>query len=442
MPHPSPPRLARRQFLHHVAVGIPATCFLPAAFQQLLAATTDADRQGRLIEAVEVLKVSGPNVTLPGVNRQWNSNPIHLYDEKRPPAYRDNPAPAPARGTRTQNYLRLRTRNGLEGLYGYFDSEAVAPILEQLGRLLIGQDALAVEKLWDLMYRSNRQARAGHFMMAISQLDCALWDWRGKYYRAPVYELLGGPTRNPVKVYGSCLGFSIEPEAAARRSAQLLQQGFDHQKWFFATGPGDGPKGLNAAIDLVRVLRESVGRDAEIAFDAFSAWDLQFARRWAGAVEPYRPYWIEEAFLAADIDSFAALSRLTTIPVATGEHFYNRWDVHQYLQAGAAQIIQSDPEWCGGVTELVKMCALASAHGAKVVPHGHNIHAALHVVASQSPAVCPLVEFLINYMPDKVLFQKNPLLTDNGWIKLPTAPGFGIELDEAKIDRIEVLRST
>jgi L-alanine-DL-glutamate epimerase-like enolase superfamily enzyme len=127
------------------------------------------------------------------------------------------------------------------------------------------------------------------------------------------------------------------------------------------------------------------------------------------------------------------------VPIATGEHIYNRWEAHQYLKQGAVQILQTDPEWCGGVSELVKICNLASTYGAKVIPHGHNIHAALHVVASQSPAVCPMVEYLIAYVPEKMHFQKRPLLTDNGRFDLPTGPGFGIELDTGKIEKMDVL---
>jgi L-alanine-DL-glutamate epimerase-like enolase superfamily enzyme len=187
------------------------------------------------------------------------------------------------------------------------------------------------------------------------------------------------------------------------------------------------------------VLRESLGEEVEIMFDAFQGWDLQYALAWAREVEEYHPYWIEEAFPVADLESFIQLSQRASFPVATGEHFANRWEVQQFLKNRAIQIVQADPEWCGGVSELVKMCHLASVHGAKVVPHGHNIHAALHAVVSQSPAVCPLVEYLINSMPWKVFFQKDPLLTDNGILALPTKPGFGIELDDRKFDDREVI---
>jgi L-rhamnonate dehydratase len=205
-----------------------------------------------------------------------------------------------------------------------------------------------------------------------------------------------------------------------------------------AYGPGDGNKGLNKDIELVEEVRDALGYDARIMFDAFTSWDLPFATQWCKEAEKYRPYWIEEAFPPDRLESFIQLRQNTSIPLASGEHFYSRWEVLNFLKAGALEIIQADPEWCGGVSELIKICNLSSSYGAKVFPHGHNIHAALHVVASQSPEVCPLVEFLINHMPNKLHFQKDPLLTNNGILQLPKKPGFGIEFDEAKIKKKEL----
>jgi len=195
-----------------------------------------------------------------------------------------------------------------------------------------------------------------------------------------------------------------------------------------------------AGLELVEELRDSLGFDVQIMFDAFMSWDLPFAKAWCKAVEKYNPYWIEEAFPTNRLESFKQLSQSTSVPVATGEHFYNRWEVLNFLKEGAIQIVQADPEWCGGVSELIKICHLTSAFGAKVFPHGHNIHAALHVVASQSPDVCQLVEYLPNHTSLKLHFQKNPLLTDNGVIELPEKPGFGIELDESKIEKTEMVK--
>jgi L-rhamnonate dehydratase len=428
----------RRRFLSRVG-SASALAALPLTSLDLFAAAANLDELK--ISEVDVLRLTGTREVLRGVNRQHQVQPLHLYEDRRPVPYRDADNPRKERAALTQYYVRIRTKGGLEGLYGLVDPEALPVLLGPLRTLLIGQDALAVERLWDQMYRSNRHSRASHYMMAISYLDNALWDLRGRYFDAPVFRLLGGPTQNPVPVYGSCLGFSIEPAVAAKRAAQLKQDGFVNQKWFLGYGPSDGAQGMDLNVELVRSLREAVGDGVQLMFDAYQGWDLQYALEWSRKVEQYRPYFLEEAAPVADLESFIRLSKATSIPLATGEHFYNRWEVEQFLKADALHYIQADPEWCGGVSEVVKICTLASAHGTKVIPHCHNVHAALHIVASQSPAVCPMGEYLINYVPDKVYFMKEPLLTTNGLVTLPNKPGFGIELDTAKIEKQEALTS-
>ncbi|MDH3648317.1 MAG: hypothetical protein OEQ53_01480 [Saprospiraceae bacterium] len=428
--------ISRRKFFSDSAKLSVFSC-LPLAVQHLFSKAASTD--DTIIESFDILKVTGPYESTPGVNRQHQAQPIHIYPEYRPEPYMDDERPRTSSGRISHHYLRIRTRGGLEGIYGYLDPETIAPLLQQFRSFLLGKDALAVETLWDQMYRRNRHSRAGHYMMSLSAVDNALWDLRGKYFGVPVYELLGGPTRKEARVYGSCLGYTVEKGKAGPRAKELFDRGFQHQKWFLAFGPGDGAEGLKKNIELVAELREAVGFNAEFMFDAFMGWDLPYAQAWAKAVEQYRPYWIEEAFAPNRLESFKRLSASTSIPVATGEHFYNRWEVQDFLGAGAIQIVQADPEWCGGVSELVKICHLASSFGLKVVPHGHNIHAALHVVASQSPEVCPLVEYLINHVGYKLHFQQHPLLTDNGVLALPLEPGFGIELDDSKIEKREVL---
>lgn len=391
------------------------------------------------IQDVEILRLTGPRDVVRGVNKQHQVQPGHLYPDRRPPAYRDSIAPKPETVSLTQYYVRISTRGGLEGLYGAVDREALPTLLGPLRSLLIGQDALASERLWDQMFRSNRHSRASHYMMAISYLDNALWDLRGRYFDAPVFRLLGGPTQQPVNVYGSCLGYAIDPDLAARRAAQFKEDGFRLQKWFLGYGPSDGLRGMDLNVQLARALREAVGEDVELMFDAYQGFDLQYALDWCRRVERYRPLWLEEAFPIADLESFQRLSRATSVPLATGEHLYNRWEVQRFLEAGCLHYIQADPEWCGGVSETLKIGALCSVHGVKLIPHCHNIHAALHVVASQSPALCPFGEYLINYVPEKLHFMKDPPLTSNGWVTLRERPGFGIELDMDKIERQDVL---
>ena len=394
-----------------------------------------AARAGQLkIDAVEMITVEGRREVTAGINGQYQVNPLHVYDEYRPLPYKDGvmrKSMAPVKA----NYLRIRTDGGIDGLYGPIDREAAIVVNEQLRPFLKGKDPLAGEALWDELYRSNRHSRVGHYLMAISAVDNALWDLRGRYYEVPVYRLLGGPTRQEANVYVSTLGYSAEPDAVRTRSAALKKDGFRFQKWFMPYGPGHGLEGLNKNVEFVRILRESVGEDVELMFDAFSGWDLQYALGWAKRVEQYRPRWIEEAFHPEKMESFVELHRGTSIPVASGEHFYGRWEVQRYLQARAVSVVQADPEWCGGVSELVKICAVASAYDAQVIPHGHGIHASLHVVASQSPMTCPLVEYLYLKMDSYHHFEKVEPRPVNGKLKLPNGPGFGIELDPAKVER-------
>lgn len=330
-------------------------------------------------------------------------------------------------------YLKLHSNQDAFGLYGPIDNEAAMMVDRFFKRGLIGQDPLATEAYWDKMFKASRHSRGSHYLMGLSAVDNALWDLRGRRFGLPVYRLLGG-SRDKVRAYASCLGFSQEPPALQAKARQLKSDGYRHQKWFVRSrGPSYGPEGVEADAKIVRLLREAVGDDVDLMFDAFSTWDLNYALDWTRRVEQYRPRWIEEPFPSANIDAFVELSRETSIPVATGEHFYGRWDVHNFLEAGAISVVQSDPEWCGGVSELVKMCTLASVHSVNVIPHGHSIHAAMHVVASQPVEVCPLVEFLIGKMGSYYQFEKWQPKPVNGMIELPDRPGFGIQLDESKI---------
>lgn len=387
------------------------------------------------ISAVEIWRVDGKRKALAGVNNQYQVQPLHVYEEFRPKPYRDNPNPQERDAPTSAMYVTIKTADGLEGIYGPVDLEAATVIDQQLSKFLVGKDALAGEALWDQMHRSNRHSRRGHFIMGISALDNALWDLRGRYFNVPVYRLLGGPTRPKVEVYGSCLGYSVEPELAAKRAAELLAQGYRNQKWFIGYGPGDGLPGLDKNVELVKALRGAVGEDVNLMFDAFSGWNLDYAVAWAKRVEQYHPRWIEEAFHPEKIESFVELRRKTSVPVASGEHFYGRWEVHDYLRAGAVSVVQADPEWCGGTSELVKICAVSSLFDAQVIPHGHGVHAALHVVASQSPMTCPWIEYLINKMASYHHFEKHDYQVVKGYVALPERPGFGIELDPAKVEK-------
>jgi L-alanine-DL-glutamate epimerase-like enolase superfamily enzyme len=392
------------------------------------------------ITSVEVEVVRGPQAEPPSSiefrGRQKQVRPLSLYAEHRPPARQ----PA-VEGTAEQaaRYLRIRTDGGPEGFYGPIDAEAAWPIIDRYADFLRGRDALAGTTIWDQLERQDRHARHGQLKMAISAIDNALWDLRGKVYGAPVWQLLGGASRDRIPAYVSTLGASLEPDAVRDVAAGLQTEGFSGQKWFFADGPGDGPEGLRRNVELAENVRDVVGPDESIMFDAFMGWDLAYARSWIDRVRDLRPTWLEEVFLPGRVDAFIELHRSTGQPLSAGEHLYDRPDVLPFLQAGALAVLQCDPEWCGGVTELVRICALADSYTVPVIPHGHGLHAALHVVASQSPATCPKVEYLYRQMPVRHHFETAPPTPENGSFALPQRPGFGIELNDSKITSRKVL---
>ena len=435
------PRVSRRRFLS----GVTAT----SAFAGSSIATGVAagavrcpDRPDPLtplkMSAVELLELHGHYIEEAGVDHQWQVNPLDVYDEFRRAPYRDK-----AGGKREVAYeaiyIRIRTAAGLDGLYGPIEREAAVIVLEDLQHFLIGKDALAGEVLWDEMYRSNRQSRAGIFMMAISACDNALWDLRGKFYGVPVWRLLGGPSREKVEMYASALGFSLELDAVRKRALELKNAGFRYQKWFMGYGPGSGPEGMTKNVELVKTLRETLGDEYEIMFDAYSGWDQDYALEWAKRVEQYRTFWMEEVTHPEKVDSFAAIRKGTSVPLASGEHFYGRWEVERYLQAGTLNVVQADPEWCGGASELVKIGTVASLHDVRVIPHGHSLRAAVHVILSQSPMTFPLGEYLVTKMRNYMHFEKNPILLEQAHIARPTGPGFDIQLDESKIESQKLL---
>lgn len=391
------------------------------------------------IAAVDFVRLEARREAVTGVNRQHQVQPLHIYEDHRPKVYREGSAGERKTVPVSATYLKIRTAGGLEGVYGPIDREALFVVQQQLKPLLLGKNGLAVETLWDQMYRSNRHSRASHFMIGISAVDNTLWDLRGRYFKAPVYELLGGPTREKVEAYGSCLGYSVEPESVRKWAAEFLRQGFRNQKWFLAYGPGDHTEGLQKNVELVATLRQTLGDKVEIMFDAFQGWSLDYAIAWARQVERYRPRFIEEAFQMDRLESFVKLRAATSVPVATGEHMYGRWEAKRFLEAGAITVVQADPEWCGGTSELAKICHIASTYDAQVIPHGHSLHAALHVVASQSPLTCPLVEYLIGKMESYYYFEKYGLKPEQGKITLPRRPGFGIEFDPGKVEKQTVL---
>ena len=332
------------------------------------------------------------------------------------------------------SYVEVKTDEGISGLFGPIDEQQVFIISTYLRPLILGQDALATEKLHDQMLRMNRHGRSGMFVTGVSAVDCALWDLKGKAWSQPLYRLLGGPTRTEVPAYASMLGFPVKPDQAAIIAAGYQQMGYQAQKWFFRFGPGDGEKGLVQNLELVAALRNTLGDGYALMMDAFMGWDLPYAEMLVRRLEPFHLTWLEEPLPPERVSSFVQLRQAASVPLATGEHVYTRWQVRELLLSSAVSFIQADPDWTGGVSELIKIADLCSAFDIPLVAHGHSLLAALHLAGARSSHDIPWVEYLIQHQPGKQYFHTDLYQPVDGLIRLPDRPGLGISLDSEKIE--------
>jgi L-alanine-DL-glutamate epimerase-like enolase superfamily enzyme len=337
-------------------------------------------------------------------------------------------------------YVEVQTDEGVSGQFGPIDETQAFIIRQSLRPLLLGRDPLATELLLDQMIRLDRHGRSGRFMTAVSPVDCALWDLKGKAWGQPIYRLLGGPTRSEVPAYASMLGFSVEPEAAAKVAQEYKALGYTAQKWFFRHGPGSGQAGKEKNLAMAQAVREAVGPHYALMFDAFMGWDVNYACQMVRLLAPLNPTWVEEPIPPERIGGFRQIRQAAGFPIATGEHVYTRWQVKELLVNEAVDWLQCDPDWTGGITELVKICTLASAFEVPLIAHGHSLLAALHVAAAQPPNTVPMVEYLLRFQEPKQFFHNPIYRPENGAIKLPVLPGLGVVLAEEKIESRELVR--
>jgi len=399
--------MQRRSFLAAAALG-----GIPAISAKLRAATKSAN-----------LKITGVEIW------QATGNPAQMK------AYQESFGHGTIRNLRvlpaSQLYLKILTNEGTQGFYGTFDQTAADAVMG-IARNIVGEDPLAIDSVWEKMH-GGAHRYSGTYMFGVSTIDNCLWDLKGKLFDLPVYRLLGG-SRKVLEVYASCIGQSLEPDRVRESSAQLKKEGYKSQKWFPTKGPADGQAGYEENVALIRNLRETVGPNYNVMIDALLRWDLPYAIRWCKDVEPHRPRWIEEPVpTAGQAESLARLRQTTFIPIATGEHSYGRWDAEELIEHNAVDVIQIDPEWGGGVSELLKICTLASVHGLMVCPHNQRSTALAHLVASQSTLVCPIMEYQIDIQPNLYYFDRNQLIPKNSQITLPDLPGMGIELEESRV---------
>ena len=333
------------------------------------------------------------------------------------------------------HFLEIHTDEGVIGLAGPIPETVAFIIAKHLRPLLIGQDAVAGERLWDQMHRFLVHGRQGDAMLAISAVDCALWDLRGKWLGQPVHRLLGGPTQSRIPAYASMLGFAVlDPGKVRARAQEFKDMGYRAQKWFFRHGPMSGPEGLAKNVELVRTLREAVGEDYDLMFDCWQAMDVGYVVDLASRIEDFRPRWLEECVMPDRIDSYARLRERIRIPLAGAEHEYTRWGFRRFIDSGALDVIQPDIYWCGGLSETLKIAAYATAHDLIVIPHGHSSVATAQFSAAQSPIHTPYQEYLVKWNAVHQHFLADPLQVVDGMIEVPTTPGMGAAIDPGRIE--------
>ncbi|MGI8689336.1 MAG: enolase C-terminal domain-like protein, partial [Thermomicrobiales bacterium] len=208
--------------------------------------------------------------------------------------------------TMTSTFVHIETDAGVSGIGGPITPDQAFIIKQSMAHYLLGADPLAIERLWDILYRAAVHGRKGVEMMAISAIDCALWDLKGKWANVPVYVLLGGPTRDTLPAYASALGYGLDPDRAADVVEEIVGKGYRATKWFPRWGPADGREGVARNVELMRTLREAAGPDVDIMIDAWMSWDVPYTLAMAERFAPYQPRWIEEPVLPDKIASYAA----------------------------------------------------------------------------------------------------------------------------------------
>ena len=324
----------------------------------------------------------------------------------------------------TRTAVIVTAENGEWGFGLTVHGGPVARIInDHFAPVLVGQNCMATEALWDMMARTSiAYGNMGLTSYAISAVDVALWDLKGKLLGRPVYELLGGPQKEVIDVYAT--GFDIE---------WYLELGFKAVKVFAPHGPHEGLDGLYENVELVASTRELVGERVELAFDGWVSMDEEYTVRMAEMLKPYRIKWLEDYVHPDHLDAYESIRRrVPSQTLASGEHWYMP---HTFLAAANRRVVdifQPDVLWCGGITGAVKICHIAEAAGISVYPHASaNYPFGQHLVYAMPAAVwgersegvsapgVPLAE--MTRLPGTPAVK-------NGQVVPSDAPGFGLEI--------------
>ncbi len=331
-------------------------------------------------------------------------------------------------------FLKIHTDGGVTG-YGEpileGKARSVEAAVKEFFPYLKGKDPTRIEHHWQAMYRWSFYRGGPIIMSAISGIEQALWDILGKHLDQPVYNLLGGPVRDRIKVYAGIGGDS--PEACAENALSRIRDGYQGLKMapFEATRIVDTPHAVKAAAEKVRAVREAVGDAVDIGIDCHGRLSPAMARMAAKALEPYSPMFLEEPCLPENVKAMAGIARSTSIPIATGERLYTRWGFREVLERQAASILQPDLSHAGGILECREIASMAEVYYAGIAPHCPLGPIAL-AASLQLDACTP--NFLIQEigsLGDGYLVE--PFKVTEGYIDVPKGPGLGIELDESAV---------
>ena len=324
----------------------------------------------------------------------------------------------------------LAVKGAIEGPFSHTTASG-------LRELLIGEDPFRTEYLWYKMYRKNTYGgRRGVGLHAMSGIDIALWDIKGKALGLPIWKLLGGGFHQRIRPYASSL-FGATPAETGDRARRFVDRGFTAVKF------GWDPMGKDEKTDiaLVREARRGLGPGPDLMIDAGLVWDAKTAIQRARAFSEHNIFWLEEPLLPDDYDGYRKLSEATEVRIAAGEEESNRLSFLDLMDRGKIDVVQVDLTRVGGFTEAMKIASLAVDRGLPVVNHGFttyiNVAAALHFLNSIPNSF--ILEFVVEEettLRDYITKQK--IVARDGMLDIPDAPGLGIDLDEEGIARYRV----
>lgn len=328
------------------------------------------------------------------------------------------------------------------GIVGYGEpvvegqSRIVEQALRQLEEYLVGKDPREIERHWQAMYRGSFYRGGPIWVSAISGIEQALWDIKGKFYDAPVYDLLGGPVRDSIRMYGHARStdetdadYAATVRAHQARGMTAVKVGID--------GPVRGIDSLEYVerqVSRFAAMRNAVGSGFDIAIDFHGRTSPAMAKRLIAALEPYYPMFVEEPCLPENVDAMVDIARSTVVPIATGERRFTKFEFRELIEKRAVAILQPDLCHAGGIAETRKIAAMGEASYLSIAPHNPlgpiSLAACLQVDACTS-------NFLIQEYPavDDGAdlghgLLRNPFVIEDGSVRLPSGPGLGIEIDE------------